>query len=77
MYVKWGLDRLTIMTSNAPLLTTLNYIHCDIPADQTLAEWRRELEAARRSERDAQRAERAARRRQRYFPRSLSFRVTS
>ncbi len=46
-----------------PLTTTLNsasslsfaYVECDVPPEQTLVEWRRERDAARRAERTARR----------------------
>jgi hypothetical protein len=49
------------MTSTAPLTsadltaTSIAYVDCDIPDGQTLVEWRRELDAARRAERPARR----------------------
>lgn len=43
------------MTSTTPSSTAFAYIECDIPAEQTLVEWRRERDAARRAERPARR----------------------
>ena len=39
------------MTSTSPSSHAFAYIETDVPADQTLVEWRREREAARRAER--------------------------
>jgi hypothetical protein len=56
------------MTSTAPLtsahltLTSVAYVESDIPDGQTLVDWRRELDAARRRVDAAQRAERRRRR---------------
>lgn len=38
------------MTSTTPSSTAFSYIDCDVPGDQTLAEWRRERAEARRAE---------------------------
>ena len=38
------------MTSSSPSSTAFAYIDCDVPAGQTLVEWRRERDAARRAE---------------------------
>ena len=63
------------MTSTAPLtsadltLTSVAYVDSDIPAGQTLVEWRRELDAARRELDAAQRAARRVRRRSFGLPR--------
>jgi len=43
------------MTSTAPSSTSFAYIECDIPGEQTLVEWRRDLDAARRAERRVRR----------------------
>jgi hypothetical protein len=48
-------EEATAMTSIAPTSTSFAYIQCDIPEGQTLVEWRLELDAARRAERDARR----------------------
>lgn len=52
------------MTADPPASTSFAYIECDIPGEQTLAEWRDAREAARRA---------AALRAPRFFrlPRSL------
>jgi hypothetical protein len=50
------------MTSTALTHLSISYVECDIPGDQTLVEWRRELDAARR-------AQRRAPRNFRFFPR--------
>jgi hypothetical protein len=39
------------MTSTSPSSHAFAYIETDVPADQTLVEWRREREAARREKR--------------------------
>jgi hypothetical protein len=39
------------MTSTTPSHHCFSYIDCDVPADQTLAEWRREREQSRRAAR--------------------------
>lgn len=44
------------MTSTAPSSSAFAYIDCDVPAEQTLVQWRREREAARRAERPARRS---------------------
>lgn len=38
------------MTSTPPPSNSFSYIDCDVPGDQTLAEWRRERDQARRAE---------------------------
>jgi len=43
------------MTSTAPSSTSFAYIDCDIPDGQTLVEWRRDRNAARRAERRVRR----------------------
>lgn len=43
------------MTSTTPSSTSFAYIDCDVPAEQTLAEWRRDRNAARHAERRARR----------------------
>ena len=43
------------MTSTTLSSTAFAYIECDVPAEQTLIQWRREREAARRAERRARR----------------------
>jgi hypothetical protein len=50
------------MTSTAPSSPSFAYDACDVPPEQTLAEWRREREATRRAERPASRAPRLVRR---------------
>ena len=54
------------MTSTTPASHAFSYIDCDVPADQTLAEWRRERDAARRAERPARRTWRRPRLRLRW-----------
>lgn len=44
------------MTSNAPASTSFLYIECDIPAEQTLLQWRRERDAARAAARRPRRS---------------------
>lgn len=44
------------MTSTTPSSNAFAYIDCDIPAGQTLAEWRRERDAARRAGRRPRRS---------------------
>lgn len=39
----------------SPTSTSFAYVECDVPEGQTLVEWRLELDAARRAERDANR----------------------
>ena len=39
------------MTSTAPSSTAFLYVEADVPADQTLVEWRRERHAARQAAR--------------------------
>lgn len=43
------------MTSTTPSATAFVYVESDIPAEQTLVEWRRERQAARQPERRARR----------------------
>ena len=43
------------MTCTAPTQMSLNYVECDVPGEQTLSDWRRELDAAGRAERRARR----------------------
>jgi hypothetical protein len=43
------------MTSSAPSSTSFAYIQCDVPAEQTLVEWRRDRDAARAAERAVRR----------------------
>ena len=43
------------MTSTTPASTAFAYIDCDVPAEQTLVEWRREREAQRAAERPSRR----------------------
>jgi len=43
------------MTSPTPSSHTFAYNDCDVPAEQTLTEWRRDRNAARRAERAARR----------------------
>lgn len=57
------------MTPSSPASTAFAYIDCDVPAGQTLAEWRRERDAARRAERPPRRLLRITlRHRERYAP---------
>lgn len=57
------------MTPSSPASTAFAYIDCDVPAGQTLAEWRRERDAARRAERPPRRLLRISlRHRERYVP---------
>jgi hypothetical protein len=44
------------MTTHAPSSTSFLYIECDIPAEQTLLEWRRERDAAREAARRPRRS---------------------
>ena len=44
------------MTPKTPSSTAFLYVEADIPADQTLAEWRRERHAARQAQRRPRRA---------------------
>jgi hypothetical protein len=39
------------MTAIAPRSTSFAYVECDVPAEQTLVEWRRDREAMRAAER--------------------------
>ena len=50
------------MTSTSPSSPSFAYVDCDVPPEQTLVEWRREREAARRAERAARRPLRLTRR---------------
>jgi len=43
------------MTSTALNHMSFNYVECDVPGEQTLADWRHELDAARRAQRRARR----------------------
>ncbi len=43
------------MTFTVLASTSFAYIACDVPAEQTLVEWRREQHAARRTQRPARR----------------------
>lgn len=43
------------MTTPTPSSTAFAYVETDVPAEQTLAEWRRERHAARKDERPARR----------------------
>jgi len=43
------------MTSTAPTQMSFNYVGCDVPGEQTITDWRHELDAARRAERRARR----------------------
>jgi hypothetical protein len=43
------------MPSTASTSTSFAYIECDIPGEQTLVEWRRDLDAARQAERRVRR----------------------
>lgn len=43
------------MTSTTPSSTAFSYVDCDVPGEQTLAEWRCERSAARRAQRRARR----------------------
>jgi hypothetical protein len=51
------------MTSKHPPSTAFSYVDCDIPAEQTLAEWRRERAAVLRAERRPRGLMRMARKR--------------
>jgi hypothetical protein len=44
------------MTSTTPSSHDFSYIDCDVPGEQTLAEWRRERDDERRAERRPRRA---------------------
>lgn len=44
------------MTTTTPSSTSFAYIDCDVPAEQTLADWRRDRDAARRAQRRPRRA---------------------
>jgi hypothetical protein len=43
------------MSSFVPTSTSFSYVESDIPAEQTLVEWRREREAQRAAERPSRR----------------------
>jgi hypothetical protein len=43
------------VSSDRQTTLTFNYVECDVPGEQTLADWRHELEAARRAPRRARR----------------------
>ncbi len=43
------------MTSTALNYMSFNYVECDVPGEQTLADWRHDLDAARRAQRPARR----------------------
>lgn len=49
------------MTTSTPSSTSFAYIDCDVPAEQTLADWRRDRDAARRAQRRPRRALRLSR----------------
>lgn len=49
------------MTTTTPSSTSFAYIDCDVPEEQTLADWRRDREAARRAQRRPRRALRLSR----------------
>jgi len=51
------------MTSKNPPSTAFSYVDCDIPAEQTLAEWRRERDAALQAKRRPRGIMRTARKR--------------
>lgn len=38
------------MTFTGPTSTAFAYVECDVPAEQTLVEWRRDLDAVRQAE---------------------------
>jgi hypothetical protein len=44
------------MSFTTPSSNAFAYIDCDVPGEQTLAEWRRERDEARRAERRPRRA---------------------
>jgi hypothetical protein len=69
MFRRFVPSRLPSMTSTTPASTAFAYIDCDVPAEQTLVEWRREREAARQATRRARRPFRMPRlRRARWAP---------
>ena len=43
------------MTSTAPTQMSFDDVECDVPGEQTLTDWRHELDAARRAGRRARR----------------------
>lgn len=49
------------MTPATPPSTSFAYIDCDVPGEQTLADWRRDRDAARRPQRRPRRALRLSR----------------
>lgn len=49
------------MTTTTPSSTSFAYIDCDVPGEQSLAEWRRERDAARRAPCRPRRAQRLSR----------------
>lgn len=49
------------MTTTTPSSNAFAYIDCDVPAEQTLAEWRRGRDAERRAERRPRRTLRLTR----------------
>jgi hypothetical protein len=55
-------EQLPTMTTKFPS-NAFTYIDCDIPGDQTLAEWRRERDAVRLAQRRPRRLRRMARER--------------
>lgn len=48
-------------TSTTPSSSSFAYVECDVPAEQTLSEWRDARNAASQAERRVRRAERLAR----------------
>jgi hypothetical protein len=55
-------EQLPSMTAK-PSSSAFSYIDCDIPAEQTLVEWRRERDAVRQAQRRPRRLRRMARQR--------------
>jgi hypothetical protein len=53
-------EQLPSMTTK-PSSTAFTYIDCDVPAEQTLVEWRRERDAVRQAQRRPRRLRRLAR----------------
>jgi hypothetical protein len=53
-------EQLPSMTTK-PSPTAFTYIDCDVPAEQTLVEWRRERDAVRQAQRRPRRLRRLAR----------------
>ncbi len=49
------------MTTRTPSSNAFAYIDCDVPAEQTLADWRRDRDAARRPQRRPRRIIRLSR----------------